>query len=51
MALRLAALAPWMFLAGGPVGARGRFSKNGKWYSNIINGTNEGDCLELLNAR
>ena len=40
MALRLAALTPWTFLAGGPV-ARGRFSKDGKWYSNIINGTNE----------
>lgn len=40
MALRLAALTPWLFLAGGPV-ARGRFSKKGKWYSNIVNGTNE----------
>jgi Glycosyltransferases involved in cell wall biogenesis len=40
MALRLAALTPWMFLSGGPV-ARGRFSKKGKWYSNIVNGTNE----------
>ena len=40
MALRLAALASWTFLAGGPV-ARGRFSKKGKWYSNIVNGTNE----------
>ena len=40
MALRMAAITPWMFVAGGPV-ARGRFSKNGKWYSNIVNGTNE----------
>ncbi len=40
MALRLAALTPWTFLAGGPV-ARGRFSKKGKWYSNVANGTNE----------
>jgi hypothetical protein len=40
MALRLAALTPWLFLAGGPV-AHGRFSKKGKWYSNIVNGTNE----------
>src|SRR5574340_153814 len=40
LALRLAALTPWLFLSGGPV-ARGRFSKMGKWYSNIINGTNE----------
>lgn len=40
MALRLAASTPWTFLAGGPV-ARGRFSKKGKWYSNIVNGTNE----------
>ena len=40
MALRLAALTSWTFLAGGPV-ARGRFSKEGKWYSNIVNGTNE----------
>jgi glycosyltransferase involved in cell wall biosynthesis len=40
MALRLAALTRWTFLSGGPV-ARGRFSKKGKWYSNIVNGTNE----------
>lgn len=40
MALRLAALTHWTFLAGGPV-ARGRFSKKGKWYSNVANGTNE----------
>ncbi|GAB1724650.1 MAG: glycosyltransferase [Nitrospira sp. CR1.1] len=40
MALRLAALTPWTFLTGGPV-ARGRFSQKGKWYSNIVNGTNE----------
>ncbi|MGC3976718.1 MAG: glycosyltransferase family 2 protein [Nitrospira sp.] len=40
MALRLAALTQWRFLEGGPV-ARGRFSKKGKWYSNIVNGTNE----------
>ena len=40
MALRLASLTPWIFLGGGPV-ARGRFSKKGKWYSNIVNGTNE----------
>lgn len=40
MALRLAALTHWRFLAGGPV-ARGRFSKKGKWYSNIVNGANE----------
>ena len=40
MALRLAALTQWRFLAGGPV-AHGRFSKKGKWYSNIVNGTNE----------
>lgn len=40
MALRLAALTQWQFLGGGPV-ARGRFSKKGKWYSNIVNGTNE----------
>ncbi len=40
MALRLASLTQWQFLAGGPV-ARGRFSKKGKWYSNIVNGTNE----------
>jgi len=40
MALRLSMLASWTFLSGGPV-ARGRFSKKGKWYSNIVNGTNE----------
>jgi GT2 family glycosyltransferase len=40
MALRLAALAQWRFLSGGPV-AHGRFSKKGKWYTNIVNGTNE----------
>ncbi|MCW5797327.1 MAG: glycosyltransferase family 2 protein [Nitrospira sp.] len=40
MALRLSALTQWKFLTGGPV-ARGRFSKKGKWYSNIANGTNE----------
>lgn len=40
MALRLSMLASWTFLSGGPV-ARGRFSKQGKWYSNIVNGTNE----------
>lgn len=40
MALRLSMLVPWTFLSGGPV-ARGRFSKKGKWYSNIVNGTNE----------
>ncbi|ULA61809.1 MAG: Glycotrans2-like domain-containing protein [Nitrospira sp.] len=40
MALRLAALTQWKFLSGGPV-AHGRFSKRGKWYSNIANGTNE----------
>lgn len=40
MALRLSALTQWEFLTGGPV-ARGRFSKTGKWYSNIANGTNE----------
>jgi len=40
MALRLAALTRWTFLSGGPV-ARGRFSKKSKWYSNIVNGTNE----------
>ncbi|WHZ23952.1 MAG: hypothetical protein OJF47_003064 [Nitrospira sp.] len=40
MALRLASLTRWTFLSGGPV-ARGRFSKQGKWYSNIVNGTNE----------
>lgn len=39
MALRLAALTQWRFLSGGPV-ARGRFSQKGKWYSNIVNGTN-----------
>ncbi|MBS0169818.1 MAG: glycosyltransferase family 2 protein [Nitrospira sp.] len=39
MALRLAALTQWTFLAGGPV-AHGRFSKQGKWYTNIANGTN-----------
>ena len=40
MALRLSILTSWTFLSGGPV-ARGRFSKKGKWYSNIVNGTNE----------
>ena len=40
MALRLASLTQWRFLDGGPV-ARGRFSKKSKWYSNIVNGTNE----------
>lgn len=40
MALRMAAITQWMFVAGGPV-ARGRFSKKGKWYSNIVDGTNE----------
>ncbi|MBX3371877.1 MAG: glycosyltransferase family 2 protein [Nitrospira sp.] len=40
MALRLSMLTSWTFLSGGPV-ARGRFSKKGKWYSNIVNGTNE----------
>lgn len=40
MALRLSMLAAWILLSGGPV-ARGRFSKKGKWYSNIVNGTNE----------
>lgn len=40
MALRLASITSWRFLAGGPV-ARGRFSKQGKWYTNILNGTNE----------
>ncbi|ODT45668.1 MAG: hypothetical protein ABS70_02615 [Nitrospira sp. SCN 59-13] len=40
MALRLSMLTAWSFLSGGPV-ARGRFSKKGKWYSNIVNGTNE----------
>lgn len=40
MALRLAALTQWRLLAERPV-AHGRFSKNGKWYSNIVNGTNE----------
>ncbi|MCW5799948.1 MAG: glycosyltransferase family 2 protein [Nitrospira sp.] len=40
MALRLSMLTSWTFLTGGPV-AHGRFSKKGKWYSNIVNGTNE----------
>ncbi|MBA3753004.1 MAG: glycosyltransferase family 2 protein [Nitrospira sp.] len=40
MALRIAALTPWMFLSGGPV-ARGRYSQQGLWYSTIANGTNE----------
>ncbi len=34
MALRIAALTPWMFLSGGPV-ARGRYSQQGLWYSTI----------------
>ncbi len=40
MALRLALVTKWMFVSGGPV-ARGRFSRSGKWYSNIVNGNNE----------
>ncbi|GMV50646.1 MAG: hypothetical protein AMXMBFR67_21890 [Nitrospira sp.] len=40
MALRIAALTPWMFLSGGPV-ARGRYSQQGLWYSTIADGTNE----------
>lgn len=49
MALRLAALVPWRFLSGGPV-ARGRFSKKGKWYSNIVNGTNEQRLPQIIES-
>lgn len=49
MALRLSALAPWTFLAGGPV-ARGRFSQKGKWYSNIVNGTNEERLPQIVES-
>jgi glycosyltransferase involved in cell wall biosynthesis len=47
MALRLALLTQWFFLSGGPV-ARGRFSKKGKWYSNIVAGTNEAGLPRIV---
>lgn len=47
MALRIAALTPWMFLSGGPV-ARGRYSQQGLWYSTIVNGTNEQQLPEIV---
>lgn len=49
MALRIAARTPWMFLSGGPV-ARGRFSQNGLWYSTIVNGTNEKQLPQIVEA-
>lgn len=49
MALRIAALTPWMFLAGGPV-ARGRYSQQGLWYSTIANGTNEQQLPRIVEA-
>jgi len=49
MALRIAALAPWMFLSGGPV-ARGRYSQQGLWYSTIVNGTNEQQLPNIVEA-
>ncbi|MBX3237324.1 MAG: glycosyltransferase family 2 protein [Nitrospiraceae bacterium] len=49
MALRIAALTPWKFLAGGPV-ARGRFSKKGLWYSTIADGTNEVQLPQIVEA-
>jgi hypothetical protein len=47
MALRIAALTPWMFLSGGPV-ARGRYSQQGLWYSTIANGTNEQQLPKIV---
>ncbi|MCC6966207.1 MAG: glycosyltransferase family 2 protein [Nitrospira sp.] len=47
MALRIAALTPWMFLSGGPV-ARGRYSQQGLWYSTIVNGTNEQQLPQIV---
>ncbi|MBX3340894.1 MAG: glycosyltransferase family 2 protein [Nitrospira sp.] len=49
MALRIAALTPWMFLSGGPV-ARGRYSQQGLWYSTIVNGTNEQQLPKIIEA-
>jgi len=49
MALRIAAIAPWKFLSGGPV-ARGRFSKKGLWYSTIADGTNEVQLPQIVEA-
>ena len=49
MALRIAALTPWMFLSGGPV-ARGRYSQQGLWYSTIVNGTNEQQLPKIMEA-
>lgn len=49
MALRMAALTPWMFLSGGPV-ARGRYSQQGLWYSTIQNGTNEQQLPTIIEA-
>lgn len=49
MALRIAALTPWMFLSGGPV-ARGRYSQQGLWYSTIANGTNEQQLPKIIEA-
>lgn len=49
MALRIAALTPWMFLPGGPV-ARGRYSQQGLWYSTIANGTNEQQLPMIVEA-
>lgn len=40
MALRIAFLAPWFFVSGGPV-AKGHFSNEGLWYRNIVNGVME----------
>ena len=49
MALRIAALAPWLFLSGGPV-ARGRYSQQGLWYSTIVDGTNERQLPQIVEA-
>lgn len=49
MALRIAARTPWMFLSGGPV-ARGRYSQKGLWYSTIVNGTNEKQLPQIVEA-
>ena len=49
MALRIAALTPWMFLSGGPV-ARGRYSQQGLWYSTIVNGTNEQQLPKIVES-
>ncbi|HVG01524.1 MAG TPA: hypothetical protein VM842_01485, partial [Nitrospira sp.] len=49
VALRIAALTPWVFLAGGPV-ARGRYSQHGLWYSTIVDGTNERQLPQIVEA-